>query len=132
MSAIKNQQSLTNLGKALSRLNEALQIQNPDQLYIDGTIQRFEFALELYWKTLKRLLATEGIETDTPKATLKEAYQIGWLHDETAWLKMLEDRNLTSHVYDETIANRIFQDIKKYFPEMQLVFQELITRFSTP
>ncbi len=131
MSTIKNQQSLSNLEKALSRLNEALQIPNPDQLYIDGTIQRFEFSLELFWKTLKRLLATEGIETDTPKATLKEAFQIGWLHDETAWLQMLEDRNLTSHVYDETVANRIFQDIKKYFPEMQQVFQELKMRFST-
>ena len=64
---------MTNLENALSRLGEALQIENPDQLYVDGTIQRFEFTLELYWKTLKRLLATEGIETDTPKTTLKEA-----------------------------------------------------------
>ena len=131
MSAIKIQQSMTNLEKALSRLNDALQIPNPDQLYIDGTIQRFEFTLELFWKTLKRLLAVEGIETDTPKATLKEAFQIGWLHDESAWLQMLQDRNLTSHVYDETIANRIFQDIKKYFPEMQQVFKELKQRFIT-
>ena len=68
-------------------------------------------------------------QTDTPKATLKEAFQIGWLHDESAWLQMLQDRNLTSHVYDETIANRIFQDIKKYFPEMQQVFKELKQRF---
>lgn len=120
---------MTNLEKALSRLNDALQIPNPDQLYIDGTIQRFEFTLELFWKTLKRLLAVEGIETDTPKATLKEAFQIGWLHDESAWLQMLQDRNLTSYVYDETIA--IFQDIKKYFPEMQQVFKELKQRFIT-
>jgi len=76
------------------------------------------------------LLATEGIETDTPKTTLKKAFQIGWLHDETAWLKMLEDRNMTSHVYEETMANRIFADIKKYLPEMQQVFPELKVRFS--
>ena len=28
---------------------------------------------------LKRLLLSEGIEAKTPRATLKEAYQVGWL-----------------------------------------------------
>jgi len=37
---------------------------------IDGTIQRFEFVIELYWKTLKRLLALEGINTYTPRESL--------------------------------------------------------------
>lgn len=130
MSMTKIQQSLTNLEKALARLGEALQIEKPDSLHVDGTIQRFEFTLELYWKTLKRLLAMEGIETDTPKSTLKEAFKIGWLHDEEGWLKMLEDRNLTSHVYDETMAARIYADIKKYYPEMLHVFQQVNTRFN--
>lgn len=128
MSREKVQQSLTNLENALMRLEEALTIQHPNQLYIDGTIQRFEFALELYWKTLKRLLEVEGIQASTPKATLKEAYQIEWLNDETAWLQMLHDRNLTSHVHDETIALRIYEDIKRYFPEMKQVFEKIKLR----
>lgn len=128
MSKIKIQQSLTNLENALARLDEALKIKNPDQLYIDGIIQRFEFTLELFWKTLKRLLDSEGINSDTPKNTLKEAYQIGWLHDEVAWLQMLNDRNLTSHVYDADTAKRIYVDIKKYYPEMERVFQEIKIR----
>lgn len=128
MSKIKIQQSLTNLENALARLDEALRIKNPDQLYIDGIIQRFEFTLALFWKTLKRLLASEGINSDTPKNTLKEAYQIGWLHDEIAWLQMLNDRNLTSHVYDADTAKRIYVDIKKYYPEMEHVFREIKIR----
>lgn len=131
MSEIKIQQSLKNLENALSRLKEGLEINNPDQLYIDGIIQRFEFTLELFWKTLKRLLALEGINSDTPKNTLKEAYQIGWLHDEVAWLQMLNDRNLTSHVYDEDTAKRIYIDIKKYYPEMNRVFQEIKIRYNS-
>lgn len=128
MSKIKIQQSLINLENALARLHEALKIKNPDQLYIDGTIQRFEFTLEIFWKTLKRLLESEGINSETPKSTLKEAYQIGWLHDEVAWLQMLNDRNLTSHIYDSDVAKRIYEDIKKYYPEMNRVFQELKKR----
>lgn len=129
MSKEKLEQSLTNLENALSRLEEALDVDNPNQLAIDGTIQRFEFVLELFWKTLKRLLQSEGIIATTPKDALKEAFQIGWLHDETAWLQMLRDRNLNSHVYDEHTANRIYDDIKKYFPEMKQVFRELKKRF---
>ncbi len=129
MSKIKIQQSLNNLENALARLKEGLEIKNPDQLYIDGIIQRFEFSLELFWKTLKRLLESEGINSDTPKNTLKEAYQIGWIKDETAWLQMLNDRNLTSHVYDADTARRIYEDIKKYFPEMHKIFLELKLRF---
>ncbi len=131
MSEIKIQQSLKNLENALSRLKEGLEINNPDQLYIDGIIQRFEFTLELFWKTLKRLLALEGINSDTPKNTLKEAYQIGWLHDEIAWLQMLNDRNLTSHIYDADTAKRIYIDIKKYYPEMSRVFEEVKVRYET-
>lgn len=42
---------------------------------IDGTIQRFECALELFWKSLKRLLAAKGIETATPRETIGTAFR---------------------------------------------------------
>jgi hypothetical protein len=53
-------QSLRNLGRALERLREALQEPEANSL-VDGTSQWFEFVIELYWKTLRRLLAAEGI-----------------------------------------------------------------------
>lgn len=46
---------------------------------------------------LKRLLLSEGIEAKTARETLKEAFQVGWLQNEYAWLQMLKDRNETSH-----------------------------------
>ncbi|ESU34239.1 hypothetical protein G3A_02090 [Bacillus sp. 17376] len=74
-------QSVNNLEQAIARLEEALAEDLSNSLLVDGTIQRFESTIELYWKTLKRILVSEGIETRTPKETLKEAYQIGWLND---------------------------------------------------
>lgn len=128
MSKEKVKQSMQNLEKALARLEEALSIDKPDSVHVDGTIQRFEFTLELFWKTLKRQLEVEGVQVDTPKNTLKEAYQLGWLNNETAWLQMLHDRNMTSHVYDEEMANRIYTDIQQYISEMRAVFAELQKR----
>ena len=119
MSNRKLLQSMGNLEHALTRLEEALAEDLSNSLLVDGTIQRFEFTIELYWKTLKRILASEGIEAKTPRETLKEAYQIGWLNDEIAWLQMLKDRNETSHTYDEEAALKILHNIKEYFPEMK-------------
>jgi nucleotidyltransferase substrate binding protein (TIGR01987 family) len=79
MSEQKAQQSLENLRKALQRLQEALQESSENSLIIDGTIQRFEFVFELYWKTFKRLLILEGIETSTPREALKKAYEVRWI-----------------------------------------------------
>lgn len=112
MNARKAEVSLRNLCRALDRLGKALEVPESNTLAIDGTIQRFEFALELFWKTLKRLLAEEGVETSTPKDTLRKAFQAGWLTDEAAWLQMLSDRNTTSHIYDEETAKRIYDNIR--------------------
>lgn len=129
MSERKVAQSMANLERALKRLEEALDEKEVNSLYIDGTIQRFEFTVELYWKTLKRLLKEEGVDTKTPRETLKQAYAVGWIKNEQAWLQMLKDRNETSHIYDEDKAKDIYKNICRYFPEMQLTFLELKEKY---
>src|SRR5690625_153204 len=129
MSGRKVGQILSNLEKALGRLEEALEEDELNSLYIDGTIQRFEFSIELYWKTLKRLLEVEGIETKTPRDTLKHAYAVGWLKDEQSWLQMLRDRNETSHVYNEEKAKQIYENIVGYFPTMKNTFTILKEKY---
>lgn len=130
MSEEKIQQSLTNLGRALTRLEEALKEPDTNSLVIDGTIQRFEFVIELFWKAFKRILSREGIQVSTPRESIKQAYQVGWIEDEEAWLAMLRDRNETSHVYDEATARRIYESIKRNFVALERVFGRL--RVLTP
>lgn len=129
MNGDKASQALRNLGTALERLREALQEPETNSLVVDGTIQRFEFVIELYWITLKRFLARQGTQTRTPRETLQQAYQAEWIDDETAWLQMLDDRNQTSHVYDEATARKIYANIKAYFPEMEQTYQFLVQQF---
>lgn len=120
----KIEQSIQNLERALQRLEEAAKISGHDSLKVDGTIQRFEFTFELFWKTVKRVFEEEGVEVSTPRETLSHAYQANWIQNEKLWLKMLEDRNITSHVYSEQEANQIFDRIHdRYLKELKEAFQ---------
>lgn len=99
-------------------------------LALDGTIQRFESTFELFWKTVQRLLALEGITANTPRSCLREAYRAGWLADEARWLKLLESRNLTTHTYREELARQVYQDIREGLPELQTDYASLSAWFA--
>ncbi len=115
----KIEDALSKLEAAVARLGEALAEDSSNPLYLDATVQRFEFVFELAWKTMKRALEAEGLICKTPRETFKAAYQAGWLHEEELWLQMLDDRNVTSHTYDEPLAAEIYEHIQRYFPELQ-------------
>lgn len=123
----KTSQSIENLKRALSRLEEAINSSaaGHDSLLIDGTIQRFEFCIELFWKVLRRALLENGIESGTPREAIQKAYQVRWLHDEQIWIQMLQDRNRTSHVYEEEIAQEIFSRVPEYYKIMHKAVSDI-------
>lgn len=96
-----------------TRLSEAV-AQPKSDLVRDATIQRFEFTFEIFWKTLKLYLERQGYECGGPRSTLKKAFAEGLISEPgqaDLWLQMLEDRNATSHAYDEALAERIYDQI---------------------
>ncbi len=106
---------LINFSNALKRLKEAaeeLDKNYTSDVIRDGLIQRFEFTYELAWKATKEYLEDLGIvDRNSPKAVIKEAYAQKIIADEKNWLIMLNDRNLTSHVYKEEMAEEIAERI---------------------
>ena len=79
----------------------------------DGAIQRFEFTAELAWKTVREYLIDEGIaEINTPKSVMKAAFAANLVDDEDGWIGILNDRNTTSHIYDDEEADKIFERIR--------------------
>lgn len=125
MSNKKLELTESKLSNALARLEEL--INDPIDTHkgiVDGTIQRFEFTFELFWKWLKLLLEQQGINTNFPKQVLQEAYKTHMIHDETIWLQMLNDRNLTSHTYNSDLAMSIYQHIKIYAPLIRDAFDK--------
>jgi nucleotidyltransferase substrate binding protein (TIGR01987 family) len=112
--------AMSYFSKALLRFAEALAEDESNPLAIDGSIQRFEFCFELGWKLLKKMLMDiEGIDALSPKKALQFAYQLGWIEDEQAWLKMLNDRNLTSHTYREEYAREIYSHLLLHLTSME-------------
>lgn len=122
-------EKIKDLENAVSRLDEAIKDSKKIELSTlkDGVIQRFEFTLELSWKILKTYLVNEGIDcVNTPKSVVREAYKAGIIKNGEIWIEMIDDRNLTSHIYSQSMADDIYLRItKKYFKELYLLFHFL-------
>ncbi len=98
---------------ALGRLKEALsQDLSKGSIVVDGTIQRFEFTFELAWKLIKSILNYNGLDVESPRPVIKEAFRSKTIKNGQEWVDMLEDRNKTSHLYDEKQALKIYEKIK--------------------
>ncbi len=107
---------LDELKKALSRLEEALALPKND-IVRDSVIQRFEFTVELSWKALQKFLQASGIpETLTPKNVFREAAKLNLVNDPEAWIKFIDDRNLSSHTYRESLAEQVYASAQKLPP----------------
>jgi len=118
---------MKNLGDALGTVQKALALpKDEERIVVDATIQRFEYTFELFWKTMKRLQEKMGGEqVPLLKMVLQKAYQLGWIENEEIWLAMLEDRNMSSHVYKQASADEIYSHIGDYYIEMQRVYEKL-------
>lgn len=111
---------------ALERFKETVdQPIDPRRIVIDAAIHRFEFTVELFWKLLKRILASKGVDVVYPKEVLQAAYQGKLIDNEQIWLHMLYDRNRTSHIYNEKMADEIYNNLQSYQQIMQKTLAKL-------
>lgn len=122
-------QKIENYKHALAQLEEAIeryQKAPDDSLYRDGLIQRFEFTVELAWKSIKEYLEDQGVVLSiaSPRGILKEAFATGVLDDGELWNAILTARNLTSHVYDEATAVGIAQQVcTEFLPALRALMR---------
>ncbi|MBI4655861.1 MAG: nucleotidyltransferase substrate binding protein [Elusimicrobia bacterium] len=99
--------------KSIKRFNEIL---NAPQTLAnrDSAIKRFELTFELAWKSIKEYLDYKGIISRSPRDCFEQAFSIGIIQDDPAWIKMIEDRNLSVHTYNEKLAMDIYRRLGKY------------------
>ena len=125
--------SFLSLKDALERFTEVVDLSQSkkDDIIVDATIKRFEFTLELFWKTLKKILAYEKVESTSPRDVVSKAFQINLIDDESIWLRMLDDRNLSSHVYNQKMAREIFERTISHLPILQKTYENLKTKYTS-
>ena len=114
MKKVEVKLAIKNLEKAFGRLEHAVKIAK-DDLDKDGVIQRFEFTVELLWKTLKIVLEYDKVECHSPRDCIKKAFRYALIDDDEILLDMLDDRNRSSHLYDEKTSEEIFKRIKEIY-----------------
>lgn len=119
---IRWHQRFNNFENAHKNLIEMLDLLNNEpssKAYKLAVIQSYEMDIELAWKTLKDYLNYLGYKLQAPRDTIKQAFAIEIIKDGEIWLQMLEDRNLTSHIYDEAKAQEIVDSINEnYFAKL--------------
>ncbi len=97
---IRWKQRFQNFEKAFFRLKEAVELNSPSELERNGIVQRFEFTLELTWKTLKDFLEEKKFSFNpSPKDTFRLAQQSGFIDYAQELIDGLELRNVLSHDY---------------------------------
>lgn len=128
------QKRITGFTRALESFEDLLNVdlselkQQLDDRLIDGIrngqIQKFEYCSELAWKLIKRFLyLIHGIDSKTPKGSIKELYRIGYSNEETyrSLINMINDRNMLSHIYNEEEFNKIYNKLPEYLKAMKTV-----------
>lgn len=102
---------LEQAARALASLEQLAGIAAPSLIERDAAIQRFEYTVEACWKAARAVLSERyGIELASPKPVVRACAQNGLLKedDARAAMDMIDDRNLTSHTYNEELAIAIF------------------------
>lgn len=104
--SFKNEPSNTDLHKALR----------------DSCIQRFEFCVELSWKTSIRVL---GLQIKSPNTAIREMARNNLIDDTQIWFDLLVARNKTSHTYDEDVAKEVLAITINSLPLFEDLYQKL-------
>lgn len=101
----------------------------------NGRAQKFEYTMELCWKTLKTYLKSqEGIDEASPKRIIKAYYLADQLTEDDYLLLLdaLEDRNRLSHIYDENTFRGILARIPTYAALFSRVCNQMAQADNSP
>ena len=83
-----------------------------------AVIKHFEFTYELCWKIMKRYIEMDSGSEEADALTRKDLFRLSaerkLIANFAQWVKFHEDRNRTSHVYNEEVANDVYETAKKF------------------
>lgn len=125
---------LTSFEKALASLFEVIKIYNCDKTDLitrDSMIQRFEYTYSISLKMIKRYFVNgafvlENIEGMTFNEMIRQANKMGLLRSNLEkWDNFRQKRNLTSHTYDEKIAQDVVEIIEDFALEAKYLLEKL-------
>lgn len=126
---IRWKQRFDNYSKALRQLTKFIEKGELNDLEKQGLIQCFEYSYELAWNTMKDLFEMQGeMSIMGSRDAFRLAFKRGLIEDGEVWMEMIKSRVLTSHTYNEDVADEISGKIVTlYYPEFVRLQQRLET-----
>ncbi len=134
---------LDSLQKSITALKAVLQKADDDSFMktIDdvaqnaikaGAIQHFEFTYELCWKTMKRWIEMNVsiVEVDgvTRRELFRQAAENRLIEDVEQWMRYHTARNITSHTYEPSVAESVYQITHSFLKDAELLLNALAAR----
>ena len=119
------------LEKAIISLQKALEVVPVDDIVRDAVIQRFEYSFELSWKFMKRYLREfAGIDEYQIKEIFRQSAKVGLIDNPESGFNYHKARNLTSHTYNEDIAEEAFGYAQQFINDALDFLQNLKDQLS--
>jgi len=127
---VRWKQRFSNFKKALIQLGDAVELSQQrklTKLEKQGVIQAFEFTHELAWNVLKDFLEDQGEQNIRgSKDATRAAFKVSLISDGEQWMAMIQSRNVSSHTYDEQVAESLVAVIiDGYFPLFETLKSEM-------
>lgn len=96
----------------------------------NSAIQSFEFSMDTFWKFIKEYLEIKyaiDIPIPTPRAVFREASNVSLLSKPELQRinNLVADRNLTSHTYNEALAQEIATRLPEYYELMHGILNRI-------
>jgi nucleotidyltransferase substrate binding protein (TIGR01987 family) len=113
---VRWKQRFNNLKKAYIQLSEAVEMDEYTDLEREGMIQRFEYTYELAWNTIKDFYEYQGDkDIQGSRDAIRLAFERGLIQEGEIWMKMIDNRQRTSHTYNKETAEEIAELIRVYY-----------------
>ena len=95
----------------------------------DSLIQRFEYSIDMLWKYLRHYIQDKkSIEiSPSPKDAFTAAKQYSIINEKEYDIltKAIKERNKTSHIYQQEIADILAKEIPNFFTTMQTILNRI-------
>ena len=115
--------------RAFSRLKQGVDLARKrklSDLEAQGLIQGFEYTHELAWNTLKDFLQTQDLKLYGSRDTTRAAFKEELIENGEAWMEMIRHRNLTTHTYNESVAEEVVSALlNTYFSEFETLLAKI-------
>ncbi len=100
------------------------------EAFRESLIQRFEYTVDTFWKYLKIYMQDYQkliVDVASPRGVFRAASEAKLIsHDElNQLLDAVTDRNLSSHAYDEDVAEQVVKRIPKHYLSIRTIFERL-------